>query len=77
MTYTYATLEVSPAAFEEIRAKLEAAGYDDQIRKSSLHPSEDLIDMHGLALVRQSELEPTPHADPKARAKTRAGKPTL
>lgn len=27
MTHTYATMDVSPATFDEIRSKLEAAGY--------------------------------------------------
>lgn len=48
MTYTYVTLEVSHAAYVEIKAKLEAAGYQDQFHEDT----EDgvLIDMHGLAL---------------------------
>lgn len=48
-TYTYALLEVSPAAYEEIKTKLEAAGYADQF-----HEQDDgkvAIDMHGIALV--------------------------
>lgn len=47
-TYTYAVLEVSHAAYAEIKAKLEAAGYQDQFHKDR----EDgvLIDMHGIAL---------------------------
>ena len=48
MSHTYAVLEVSHEAFAEIKAKLEAAGYSDQIyedRNGGL-----LIDMHGLAI---------------------------
>jgi hypothetical protein len=47
-TYTYATIEVSHAAYVEIKAKLEAAGYQDQFHEDR----EDgvLIDMHGIAL---------------------------
>lgn len=50
-THTYVTLAVSPAAFEEIREKLQAAGYGDQFHSDR----EDglVIDMHGLALVRE------------------------
>lgn len=42
-TYTYVLLDVSPAAYREIRAKLEAAGYDHAIDGEHL-------DMHGIAL---------------------------
>lgn len=42
-THTYAILEVSAAAYEEIRALLEAAGY-----QHAFH--DDVIDMHGIAL---------------------------
>lgn len=46
-THTYAVLQVSRGAYDEIRAKLVEAGYGDQC-----HAGEDgvLIDMHGLAL---------------------------
>jgi hypothetical protein len=44
-THTYALLEVSKAAFDEIAAKLRAAGYDHAFRDAGE------IDMHGLALV--------------------------
>lgn len=47
-THTYAILGVSPAAFEEIKAKLEKAGYDDQI-----HDDGATIDMHGIALQQE------------------------
>lgn len=48
MTYTYAILEVSTAAFEEIAGKLRAAGYDQ-----AFHDEDDgvVIDMHGIALI--------------------------
>ena len=42
-TYTYVLLDVSPEAYREIRAKLEAAGYDHAIDGQHL-------DMHGIAL---------------------------
>lgn len=53
-TYTYAILEVSHAAYIEIKGKLEAAGYQDQF-----HDDRDgdgvVIDMHGIALKDEGE----------------------
>ena len=46
MTYTYALLEVSDAAYEEIKLKLLNAGYDHAISESGE------IDMHGIALIK-------------------------
>jgi hypothetical protein len=52
VTYTYATLEVSQACYDEIKAKLEAAGYQDQFHKGTgAARGHVLIDMHGIALV--------------------------
>lgn len=47
MTYTYAELAISQAAYSEIRNKLEAAGY-----QHAFHQDRDgeLIDMHGIAV---------------------------
>jgi hypothetical protein len=49
-THTYATMQVSRGTFEEVKAKLVAAGYEHAI-----HPpgEEDgtLLDMHGIALT--------------------------
>jgi hypothetical protein len=58
MTYTYALLEISPAAYEEIKTKLEVAGYADQF-----HEQDDgkvAIDMHGIALVPYTTLVQLP-----------------
>lgn len=44
MTYTYALLEVSQTAYDEIAAKLRAAGYDHAFG------AEGEMDMHGIAL---------------------------
>lgn len=41
--HTYAVLPVSKAVYDEIRSKLEKAGYSDQFH-------DDRIDMHGLAI---------------------------
>jgi hypothetical protein len=47
-TYTYAILEISQAAFDEIKAKLEAADYRHAIiREEGCYP---VLDMHGIAL---------------------------
>lgn len=43
VTYTYAILDVSPAAFQEVAALLVAAAYDHCFDR-------DVIDMHGIAL---------------------------
>ncbi len=43
MTYTYAILDVSLTTFNEIRAKLDAAGYQHAFDR-------DVIDMHGIAV---------------------------
>lgn len=48
-TYTYATMDVSKAAFDEIKTKLTAAGYEDQIRGDG--DGLLIIDMHGIALT--------------------------
>lgn len=54
MTYTYAVLEVSPAAYQEIRAKLVAAGYQDAVHVDrdggATRRRTELLDMHGIAL---------------------------
>lgn len=45
MTHTYVELEISPAAFCEIREKLEAAGYEHAFMDDAT------IDMHGIAVT--------------------------
>ena len=44
-THTYAVLEISRAAFDEIKAHLEAAGYGQ-----AFHDDGTIIDMHGIAV---------------------------
>jgi hypothetical protein len=46
-THTYAVLEISPEAFAEIHAKLEAAGYQHAFGTDDGQPC---IDMHGIAV---------------------------
>ena len=45
MTHTYALLEVSNAAYQEVKRKLIDAGYGSAVN------SDGEIDMHGIALV--------------------------
>lgn len=47
-THTYAVLEISNAAYDEIRAKLEAAGYQHAFM------DDGEIDMHGIAVKAES-----------------------
>src|SRR5712664_1117217 len=49
-TYTFAALEVSAAAYDEIKAKLEDAGYQHTFGHGS-----GAIDMHGIGLTRAVE----------------------
>lgn len=53
MTHTVATMEVSPLVFEEIKAKLQAAGYDHAILDED---GSQLIDMTGIGLERSGQL---------------------
>jgi hypothetical protein len=49
-THTYAILELSGAAFDEIAAQLRAAGYDH-----AFHAVRDygiIVDMHGIAVAK-------------------------
>lgn len=49
MTHTFAELQISCAAFDEIKAKFEAAGYDHAL----LQMDDGItIDMHGVGLTR-------------------------
>lgn len=46
-TYTYAIMDVSESAYEEIRSKLIKAGYADQI------DGDGNLDMRGIALAKK------------------------
>lgn len=52
-THTYAVLEVSKEAFNEIKKKLREAGYDHAF-------IDDVIDMHGIALSEETKKEQQP-----------------
>lgn len=53
MSYTYALLQVSDAAFDEIERLLKEAGYDHCIEQSKQYGGRQIIDMHGIALERK------------------------
>ncbi len=48
-TYTYVVLDLSKAAFDEIKAKLAAAGYEHAFHQDSERGL--VIDMNGLAVA--------------------------
>lgn len=52
-THTYAALEISKAAWEEIARKLRAAGYDH-----AFDLQERAIDMSGIGVVEQADADP-------------------
>lgn len=58
VTHTYVTLALSEAAYEEIRTKLEAAGYRHAFHDNPEAPASPVIDMHGLAVVPEVEMTP-------------------
>jgi hypothetical protein len=52
MTHTYALLQISATAYEEIAQRLRAAGY------AHAFGDEGELDMHGIALVRGEPVAP-------------------
>lgn len=50
VTHTFAVLEISAAAYDEIKSKLEAAGYQHTFIEED---EKILIDMHGIALSKE------------------------
>lgn len=75
MSHTYAVLVISRVAFEEIRAKLDNAGYSDQIHEGvevSADAEGPVIDMQGIAIQARRDrpatggpLAATPILDPQ------------
>jgi len=55
MTYTYTELEVSAACHAEIRAKLEAAGYQHAFHRDD---DREVIDMHWIVLAVEPAASP-------------------
>lgn len=54
-THTYALLELSPAAFAEIAAKLRAAGYHQAFHQDDDGDGRDVVDMHGIAVTPENK----------------------
>ena len=57
MTYTYAILELSKSAYDEIRIRLEVAGYTDQFHENKSDTENPIIDMHGIAVSLTDEID--------------------
>lgn len=55
MTHTYAVLEISRDAWEEIAAKLQAAGYQHAFHRDVTDGGAPVIDMHGIAVKAQRD----------------------
>jgi hypothetical protein len=47
MTYTFVVLKLSQAAFQEVRDKMVAAGYEHALDRNG---DGELVDMHGIAV---------------------------
>ncbi len=60
VTYSYAKLRVSEATYDEIKAKLEAAGYADQFNFNLAASGLPLLNMHGIALEHEIEMTESP-----------------
>jgi hypothetical protein len=56
VTYTFVTMEVSQSAYDEIRRNLVDAGYKHALTSDS--DNAEIINMHGIALVRTPRSEP-------------------
>jgi len=56
MTHTFAVLELSPASYAEVSAKLRAAGYDHAF-------DSEVIDMHGIGIVPEALVVPAAGMD--------------
>lgn len=67
-TYTYAVLEVSDAAYDEIAEKLIAAGYAHVFHNG-------VMDMHGIALSIGRDASPAPHKQQPVDAENQADQP--
>lgn len=61
MTHTYAVLEVSAAAYAEVRALLAQAGYRHAFHETQA--GQAVIDMHGIALAAQATTAPASESE--------------
>lgn len=59
MSHTYAVLQISKAAFDEIRGKLKEAGYEHAFDDAA--EGGPVVDMHGVAV---QAVPKTPESDP-------------
>lgn len=59
MSHTYALLELTPSAFEEIYEKLKLAGYGHAFIKKRGEAT--VIDMHGIGVSANKSSVPQPH----------------
>lgn len=66
-THTYSILPVSQSAFDEMRTKLEAAGYGDAIHDEDGKP---VIDMHGLAVQAEDSARARNNSRPSSSFRT-------
>lgn len=55
-THTFVKLELSESAYDEIKTKLEAAGYQHAFVENDDAPASPLIDMHGIAVCPEVEM---------------------
>lgn len=69
-THTYAVLEVSRAAYDEIRTKLVAYGYEHAIHEDD---GRELIDMHGIGLAFAEEVPDDATTEASERTKAEPG----
>jgi hypothetical protein len=53
MTHTYAVLDISPAAYEEIKRRLESCSQPERLYKET--DGTIVLDMNGIALRREND----------------------
>lgn len=66
-THTYVHLEVSRAAYEEIKYRLAACGWEHAILNTD-RSDDEVLDMNGIALVREPLARST--VDPASKKET-------
>jgi hypothetical protein len=59
-TSTYVLLKLSESAYEEIRSKMEAAGYGHVFIPNPEAPASPRVLMHGIAVVPEVEMTEGP-----------------
>lgn len=56
-TYSYVVMDLSPAAYDEIRQKMLEAGYHQAVH-GGMDDGRVVVDMHGIAVAREAAEEP-------------------